>query len=291
MFQRQRTGSVVCPSCGKLVGVNEKKCYNCGRPAPGMFGFSGLLRALGEDFGFTGFVTWACVLFYIASLAKDPSGLGGGGSLLRLLAPTGQALFAFGAAGSLPVYEYGRWWSVLSAGWLHGSLLHIFFNLMWVRQLGALTNHFYGPGRTAIIYVVACATGFLCTSSVSHFLPFLGWPFGGARLTVGASAPLFGLLGALVYYGRRGGGGAQLNQQIKTWAVVLFLFGFVMEGVDNWAHLGGFVGGYLSAHLLNPLRPERPDHLLIGLVLLLASIAPILFTLVRFLLSLVGVNV
>jgi rhomboid protease GluP len=290
MFQRQRTGSVVCPSCGKLVGVNDKKCYNCGRPAPGMFGFAGGLRALGTDFGFVTFVTWSCVLFFLASLAADPSAAGGGGGLFRFLSPSGQALFGFGASGALPVFHYGRWWTVLSAGWLHGSLLHIFFNLMWVRQLGALTVEFYGPGRTAIIYTTSCATGFLATSCVGYFLPFLPWPFGGAPITVGASAPLFGLLGALLYYGRRGGGGAHLNQQIKTWAVVLFLFGFIMQGVDNWAHLGGLAGGYGIAHVLNPMRQERGDHLLIGLVLLVASIAPIVFTTVRFLLSLAGVN-
>jgi rhomboid protease GluP len=288
MFQRQRTGSVVCPSCGRLVGVNDKTCYHCGRPAPGMFGFAGALKKLGNDFGLVTVVTWGCVLFYIATLAADPSAAMGG-SLFRFLSPSGPALFAFGASGAYPVFQEGHWWSILSAGWLHGSLLHIFFNLMWVRQLGALTVEFYGTGRAAIIYTVSCATGFLATSCVGYFLPFLPWPFGGAPLTIGASAPLFGLLGALLYYGRRGGGGAHLNQQIKTWAAVLFLFGFIMQGVDNWAHLGGLAGGYGIAHVMNPMKPERADHLIVGLLLVGVSIAPIVITLVRFLLSLAGV--
>ena len=52
-MKRQTSGSVVCPSCGRLVGVNDEKCGNCGRTRPGMWGFAGVLRNLGEDLGFT----------------------------------------------------------------------------------------------------------------------------------------------------------------------------------------------------------------------------------------------
>jgi len=52
MFGRQTTGSVVCTSCGRLVGVNDETCYNCGRRNPGLWGFGPLLRRLGNDLGF-----------------------------------------------------------------------------------------------------------------------------------------------------------------------------------------------------------------------------------------------
>jgi len=51
-----------------------------------------------------------------------------------------------------------------------------------------------------------------------------------------------------------------------TYAVVLFLFGFIMSNVDNYAHLGGFIGGYLTALILDPLRPERTDHFIAAIV-------------------------
>ena len=51
MFKRQKTGSVVCASCGSLVGVNDEQCYNCGRRNPGLWGYGPLLRRLGTDFG------------------------------------------------------------------------------------------------------------------------------------------------------------------------------------------------------------------------------------------------
>ena len=59
---------------------------------------------------------------------------------------------------------YGRWWTVLSASWLHGGVLHILFNMLWVRQLGPATAEIYGPGRMVIIYTVAGAVGFTLSS-------------------------------------------------------------------------------------------------------------------------------
>ena len=68
------------------------------------------------------------------------------GRPMSFMAPASPALFLFGASGALPVFGLGRWWTVLSAGWLHGSLLHILFNMMWVRQPAPATAEIYGPG-------------------------------------------------------------------------------------------------------------------------------------------------
>ena len=117
--------------------------------------------------------------------------------------------------------------------------------------------------------------GFLASSVAGAFLPFLPSFLRGAGFTVGASAPIFGLLGALLHYGRRSGS-SQVTQQAKSLAIVLLIFGFIMPGVDNWAHLGGLGGGYLTAKVLNPLQPERGDHLLVALGCLAASVLAIL---------------
>ena len=267
MFQRQRSGSVVCPSCGRLVGVNDDQCLNCGRRNPGMWGFTGLLRGLGRDLGFVKLVLGASILLYGAALLLDPSAIGGG-NLFTLFSPSTAAQFALGASGAVPVFGYGRWWTVLSASWLHGSLLHLFFNMLWVRDLGPSTAELYGASRMVIIYVVSGMVGFLLSSLAGAFLPFLG----GAALTVGASASIFGLLAALVHYGRRAGS-SQVSSQAWGFAAVLFILGFTMRahGVDNWAHLGGFLGGYLAARVLDPLREERIDHTLAAIVCLAAS--------------------
>ncbi len=259
MFKRQRTGSVICPSCGKLVGVQEKECWNCGRRNPGMWGFAGILRRFGNSMGFVPVITWGCVALYVATLLANPAGIGMSG--MSILAPSSRSLFIFGASGAIPVFGYGRWWTVLSAAWLHGNVLHILFNMLWVRQLAPATAALYGASRTVIIYTVASIVGFLLSSSAG--LVFGASPIfflRGAALTIGASAPIFGLLGALVLYGRRGGS-SHVGGQAMSYAVILFVFGFIMPGIDNYAHLGGFLGGYAAARWLDPLRPEKVDHL------------------------------
>jgi rhomboid protease GluP len=271
MLRRQTSGSVVCPSCGRLVGIKDPRCASCGRLYPGMWGYSGLLRRLGTDLGFVQVVTVGCVALYVATLIADPSGIGAGG-LFGLLSPSRASLVVFGAAGPGPVLQLDRWWTLLSAGWLHGGLLHILFNVLWIRQLGPATAEVYGPARMVIIYTAASVTGF-AASSLAVFAPA---PFalvlGGGHplgITVGASAAIFGLLGALVHYGQRGS--SQVGRQAWGYAIVLFAFGLFLRGIDNWAHLGGFGGGWLVSRWLDPLKPERGDHLVGALVCLVLS--------------------
>src|SRR5947209_5812354 len=199
---RQKSGSVVCSSCGNLVGVNDERCFTCGRWNPGLWGFAPFLSRLGRDLGFTQFVMWSCIVLYLLTLASDVQGVSMGG--LNFLAPSIRSLFVFGASGAIPVFRYGRWWTFLTAGWLHAGVLHILFNMMWIRQLAPATSEMYGASRMVIIYTVAGIAGFAASTVFSVTLGFI--PFvGGAGYTVGASASIFGLLGALVYYGRRTG--------------------------------------------------------------------------------------
>jgi rhomboid protease GluP len=90
---------------------------------------------------------------------------------------------------------------------------------------------------------------------------------GGAQFSVGASAPIFGLLGALVHYGRRTGN-SHAGQAGLQYALFLGIFGFIFPGVDNWAHAGGFAGGFLASLILDPSKRERVDHLVLALVCL-----------------------
>ena len=274
---RQKWGSVVCGSCGNLVGVQDERCFNCGRWNPGLWGFAPLLSRLGRDIGFTQLVMGGCGILYFLCVVIDPQGLNTGG-VLNFLSPSVKSLFLFGASGAVPVFRYGRWWTVLSAGWLHAGLLHIFFNMMWVRQLAPATSEMYGASRMVIIYTVAGVAGFTASTVMGGMFVLPAFLV-GAGFTVGASAPIFGLLGALIHYGKRGGS-SLIGDQAKSWAVMLFIFGFIMPGVDNWAHLGGFAGGYATARFLDPLRPERLDHLIAALVCLAVTGIAIVFSVV-----------
>jgi membrane associated rhomboid family serine protease len=276
MLGRARTGSTLCPSCGMLVGVNDEQCFGCGRRRPGLFGFTPLLRLGDLADAFVPMVMWACGALYLACLVVDINGIQGSG--FSFLSPSIRSLFLFGAAGAVPVFGYGRWWTVLSASWLHGGALHILFNMMWVRDLGPAVAHLYGGARTVIIYTVAGVVGFVASSLAGAFMPHIPFLQGGT-ITIGASASIFGLMGAVLHYGHRGGS-SQARQSAIRWIVYGLAFGFIMPGIDNWAHLGGLAGGYLMSLWLDPLRPERGMHTLTALVCLLLSFAAILLSVV-----------
>jgi rhomboid protease GluP len=223
--------------------------------------------------GFVPFVIGTCIVLYALTLLGSGGNIGMGG-LFSFMSPSRQSLFLFGASGAIPVFVADRWWTVLSAAWLHGGALHILFNMMWVRQLAPVTADLYGPGRMVIIYTAAAICGFALSSFAGAYLPDLLFLRGG-QFTVGASAPIFGLLGALVYYGRRAGS-RHIGQAGLQYAVIMGVFGLIFPGVDNQAHLGGFVGGYLAGRWLDPLRTERIDHLVIAAICLLVTLIAVL---------------
>jgi len=272
MFKRQTEGSVICTSCGVLVGVNDPTCYNCGRRNPGLWGYGPALRRLGNDLGFVTIVTAGTIIMFVLSLILSRQGV------QMMMSPSGQILYLLGASGAFPVISEGRWWTVLTAAWLHGGIMHIFFNVMWIRQLGPAIANLYGAGRMIIIYTVSSITGFALSTALyvsPIHLPF----FGGAGLTVGASAPIFGLLGALVYYGRRTGA-SHISQAGLQYALIAGVMGLILPGVDNSAHLGGFIGGYVTSLILDPLKSERIDHLAIAVGCLAVTLLAIIWSVV-----------
>jgi rhomboid protease GluP len=267
VFQRRTTGSVVCPSCGSLVGVRDDKCYTCGRSNPGLWGFGPALRQIGADFRFTPLVVGTCVTLWVITLLMSGAGIRTG-NIMSALSPSTPVLFIFGASGALPVFGYGRWWTVLSAGWLHAGLLHVAMNMYWLWQMGPAITDLFGAARTVIIYTVGGVAGFALSSLAGNFLqsmPFLQT----AGFTVGASAPLFGLIGALYHYGRTSS--SAVKQQATFIMVQAVIFGLLIPGIDNYAHLGGFAGGYFTSAFLNPLTRERGDHVIIAVACLVAS--------------------
>lgn len=275
MLGRRTSGSVVCPSCGSLVGVNDARCYSCGRANPGMWGFGPAIRAFGSDFGFVPAVIGIASAIFVAMLLMSGGGIGGGG-LMGLLAPSNRVAELFGESGAFPVFGEGAWWTVLSAIWLHGGIIHLVFNMMALRNIGPASSEIIGPWRTAIVYVVAGACGFLLTSTVWYGcvvvlgigqVPFLG----GASRTLGASGSIMGLVGALLHYGRASGS-RLIRSQMTQYVISIVAMGLLLPYVDNVAHLGGLAGGYLVSMWMNPLTPERGNHMLVALALLAASL-------------------
>ena len=267
-------GAVVCPQCGRLVGVNEETCPFCGAWRPGLFGWATILRRwLGGRLDLFSLIAVGCGTLYALALLVTVAGGGSlfGGGFMSMLSPGSRALYLLGMTGGV-AWDLGWWWTLLTAMYLHGSLLHIVFNVMWIRNLGPAVAEVYGPGRAFLLFNLAGAGGFLVSNVMS------GAP------TIGASGSIFGLLAALIVYGRRRGSSV-VTQQLWQWAIILGVFGFVMPGINNWAHGGGFAAGWVTAQVLD-LDDDRQDTSWV----LLSSLGLIVLTVVGVGLSFVKVS-
>jgi rhomboid protease GluP len=246
--------------------VNDGRCYSCGRANPGLWGFGPAIRAFGSDFGFVPAVIGIASAIFLVMILMSGGAMGGGG-LLSLLAPSTRVSVLFGVSGAVPVFRDGAWWTVLSAIWLHGGIIHLVFNMMALRNIGPASSDIIGPWRTVIVYVVAGACGFVLTSVV--------WYTTVVVLGIG-QVPI---LGALLHYGRASGS-RMIRSQMTQYVTSILVMGLLLPYVDNVAHLGGLAGGYLTSMWMNPLTPERGNHMIVALGLLAASLLAVLASVV-----------
>ena len=250
-------GSMLCPYCGKLISKNAETCMHCGKRNPKtMTSVPFLQKILSGKVSFVQGITTACISFYMLALLLDI--LNGRlalmqGGFFSLLSPSIFSLDILGYTGALPVIIEGKWWTLLTAIYLHGGLLHILFNSLWINQLGPVTEELYGSARFFAIYTISGLIGFLAST-------YLGFYFCICR-TLGAYVASFGLFGAIVYFGRNRVCRFvdAVYRQKAQWLVSLFAFGFFFPGIDNFAHGGGFIGGYLAARLLGYQEKGREN--------------------------------
>ncbi len=232
--------AILCPNCGKLVSATAEECIHCGMKNPGRWHNVPLMKKLlGGQISYVRGIMIVCIVLYVIALLIDPSALFRVRGIFQLLSPSGLALYLLGMTGSVAIAE-GKWWTIITAMYLHGGLLHIFFNLLWIRQLGPVVEELFGSSRFFLIFTLSGMFGFIVSNAF------------GIRFTIGASGAIFGLLGAVIFYGRHRGGafGTHIYRQTIQWVVILFLLGFMMDVVNNFAHAGGFVAGYVAAMLL-----------------------------------------
>ena len=201
------TKAIMCPRCRRLIGSDETVCSWCGasRANPFWKAVAWTRGTLGNDWLMQS-IFIVNIAFYIYSLiltrhhsfTLNPLGL---------LAPGQTSLLLLGATGTIPVDEYGRFWSLLSANYLHGGLLHIGFNMMAFRQIAPRVSQEYGDSRMFTIYTIGGVGGYI--------LSYLA----GIPFTIGASAAICALIGSLLYYGKSRGGtyGAMVYREFGGW--------------------------------------------------------------------------
>lgn len=240
--------SLLCPNCGLLISVSEQACPYCGLKAPGArWRRWPVFKLLADPAVLVKAVIGANIGLYALSLLLDPRRMALALNPFGLLSPSEASLLVLGATGTIPIDSYHRWWTLVSAGYLHGGLLHIFFNMAAFRNLAPLLTREFGTSRFVIIYTLAGVFGF--------WVSYLA----GVNLTIGASAGICGLVGAALYYGKSRGGtyGTALYKQVGMWVVLMAVFGFVVPGINNWGHGGGIVSGALLGYLMGYSERKR----------------------------------
>ena len=140
-----------------------------------------------------------------------------------------------------PSIRGGQYYRLLTGMFLHGSIFHIFFNCYALYIIGSQIESFMGKTKYIIIYLFSGIMGSLFSMT-----------FGGATASIGASGAIFGLMGALLYFGYYYR--VYLGNVLKSQIIPLILFnlvlGFIIPGVDNFGHIGGLIGGLLITRAL-----------------------------------------
>jgi len=262
--------SILCPNCRKLISADEPNCPYCGLARPDLLNMAGIIRKI---FALNPILTiiYVNIFFYVVSLLLNPTGIFSGGGFLSFLSPSGQSLFLLGATGTFPVFGFNRYWSLVSASFLHGGIIHLAFNMMALYQLGPFVLHVFGFHRFFSIYILTGIAGF----AVSLIF--------GVDFTIGASASICGLIGAIVYYGKNRGGefGQAIYKQALGWIIGLIIFGLIFKGINNWAHGGGVISGILLAMLMgyNEKRDETAKQKLLAYVCILVTLGVLIWAL------------
>ena len=260
----------MCPHCRAFITSRDRVCPYCQETVGA--------RAidLRDDSPIGGFIpqrnfTTVLILlvnfgFYAATVVASMNA-GNQNAVMQLDGPT---LFAFGAKFPAAIWA-GEYWRLVTAGFLHGGLVHIAMNSWAMFSLGAQVDEIYGTSRMLVIYFVSSVFGFAFSTLFS------------ASLSIGASAGICGLIGAMIALGMRHHNpiGDAVRGAYLRWAGMILIIGFLpMFHIDNAAHIGGLAGGFGVAWIAGePGRIGSPTERLWRV----AGLLSILITVVCFL--------
>jgi rhomboid protease GluP len=243
----------MCPNCRAFITTDDKVCPYCDlrletravdkrTPADVMGGLIPHARFT------TMMILLVNVGMYIATVLYSMRGNRGGGMDLDV-----QTLLDFGAKYSYAIFALGQWWRLITAGFLHGGLLHIGMNMWVLFDLGVQVEETYGTSRYLVFYFVSTVCGYLASSWWAPNTP-----------SIGASAGIFGLIGAMIALGvrDRSAYGAMVRSVYTRWAMYGLALGilpslFGISFMDNAAHIGGISSGFAIAYVAGTPRFSR----------------------------------
>ncbi len=181
---------------------------------------------------FTNLIILACIIMFIIECVMDGAGV-------LLDGVTTKTAILLGA--NIRYYlQIGEIWRLITAAFLHVDLMHLVLNMYSLHIIGRQIETFIGKAKFLAVYVISAITGCLLSAVAS------------TTASVGASGAIFGLMGSLLYFGYhyRTYLGNVVKTQILPIIALNLLIGFASTGIDNFAHIGGLVGGLFATMAL-----------------------------------------
>lgn len=169
-----------------------------------------------------------------------------------------ETLLKYGANNAY-LTKSGEYYRLLSSMFIHIGLLHLLFNMYALYIIGPQVESFYGKFKYFLIYILSGVSGSI-----------LSITFSSNTVSAGASGAIFGLMGALLYFGffYRNYLGSVIKSQIVPIIILNLVIGFSTSGIDNAAHIGGLIGGILTSLALGVTDKTRKADKINGLIVL-----------------------
>jgi membrane associated rhomboid family serine protease len=237
----------ICPNCHSLAGVGTSHCPQCGANLNFSLAAASksVSRFLPQTSPATYFIVALCGVLYALSYVLTIRTGGGApsGGIFDIGSISNDVLDRLGASRPLP-FDLAEPWRLVTAVFLHASLLHIGFNLWVLMDIGPLIEEMYGSARYFFAFVFTGAFGYIASAAMNHF-------------SIGASGGLLGLIGLLLAAstGRASAGMVMIRKRLLYFLAYIAIFGLLMPGTDNAAHFGGLVSGFALGKLLSDRRP------------------------------------
>ena len=200
-----------------------------------------------------------CILMYLITCFFDK----------QVLAFNTETLYELGANSRWGLQHYELYRLIIYM-FLHGGIAHLIVNMYSLSIIGTQIETYFGKTKMVIIYIYSGIVAGLLSSVIHNVV------------SIGASSAIFGLLGALLYFGYhyRVYLGEALKNNIIPVIVINLGIGFMMPGIDNAAHIGGLIGGYLIAMAVGVLGKTQKQERINGIIcsiILIAFLSYLLF--------------
>ena len=156
--------------------------------------------------------------------------------IVFLLSLFNESIIQMFAVNRFFIADLGQYYRLFTGIFLHANFLHLIFNMYALYVIGMQLESFLGKGKYLAVYLLSGLGGSMLSIFFSN------------GYSVGASGAIFGLMGALLYFGYhyRVYLDSVVKSQIIPLIILNLLIGFTSTGIDNWAHIGGLVGGILA---------------------------------------------